>query len=200
MSYAFKDALLEAARECGFWFDPARQRPAVLLDGVPVALPLPRKDGECSRAVHSSTRGAVTGYKQRTIEAFAPSPGVGSRRLRHYFDLLARQTDHLDPNDPAAPLRMAKESGALALAWRLAEVPEACQRPCQSLLERAFETWIAEQEPDASGNIIVRERQTRIDLERIAGEDVPLRAVRKLAEWYGFRRIHARRARLLIRP
>lgn len=197
---ALADALLHAARKCSFWFDDDRQRPATLVDGVPVALPACRHDGECSLAVHRSTRDAVAVFKQQVIEALAPSPGVSSRRIAQYLDLLSRQAGGGGADGAAAPLREAKESGALALAWRLAEIPEARQRPFLSHLEAAFETWIDEQIPDASGTIIVRERQTRIDLERLAGEEVPLRAIRKLAEWYGFRRIHAPRARLLIRP
>ncbi|CAN1553815.1 hypothetical protein MCEMSEM23_02303 [Rhabdaerophilaceae bacterium] len=193
-------ALLEAAHGRGLWFDTARQRPAVLVDGVSVALPLPRRDGECSLAVHRSTRETVTAFKASVIAALAPSPSVSSRRMKHYLDLLARQAGSGSVDDAAAPLRIAKETGGLALAWQLAEIPEARQRPALSHLERAFEAWISEQMPDASGTIVVRERQARIDVERIAGEEVPLRAIRKLAEWYGFRRIHARRARLLIRP
>ncbi len=197
---ALADALLHAALRCGFWFDDECQRPAALVDGVPISLPEPRRDGECSLAVHRSTREAVATFRQQVIEALAPSPGVSSRRIAQYLDLLARQVGGGNVEDAPGPLREAKESGALALAWRLAEVPEACQRPSLSHMEHAFAAWIGEQAPDASGTIIVRERQARIDLERIAGEEVPLRAIRKLAEWHGFRRIHAPRARLLIRP
>ncbi|KAF0231830.1 MAG: hypothetical protein FD175_391 [Beijerinckiaceae bacterium] len=193
-------ALLEAAHGHGLWFDTARQRPAVLVDGVPVALPLPRRDGECSLSVHRSTRDAIVAFKASVIAALTPSPGISPRRMKHYLDLLARQAGSGSADDTIVPLRMAKESGTLALAWQLAEIPDACQRPPLSHLEHAFEVWILEQETDASGALVVRERQARIDVERIAGEEVPLRAIRKIAQWHGFRRIHAPRARLLIRP
>ncbi|MBN8499925.1 MAG: hypothetical protein J0M19_02095 [Sphingomonadales bacterium] len=197
---ALDDALLHAAHRCGFWFDDERQRPAALVDGVPIALPEPRRDGECSLAVHRSTREAVATFRQQVIEALAPSPGVSSRRMAQYLDLLARQAGGGNVDDATGPLREAKESGALALAWRLAEIPDARQRPSLSHLERSFAAWIVGQVPDGFGTVIVRERQARIDIERIAGEEVQLRAIRKLAEWHGFRRIHAPRARLLIRP
>lgn len=200
MTGILANALLEAARECGFWFDSDRQRPAALVAGVPVALPLPRRDGECSLAVHRSTRETVTAFKASVIASLAPSPDISPRRMKHYLDLLARQAGSCSVDDAATPLRMTKESGALNLAWQLAEIPEARQRPPLSHLEHAFEAWISEQEPDVSGTIVVRERQARIDVERIAGEEVPLRAIRKIAQWHGFRRIHAPRARLLIRP
>jgi hypothetical protein len=197
---SLKPALVEAARESGFWFDDDRQRPAALVDGVPIALPLPRRDGECSLSVHRSTRGTLELFKQNVIAALAPSSDVNSRRMRHYLELLAREAGNVEVDDISASLRMAQERGALAMAWELAKIPEACQRPPASSLERAFAVWILEQKADASGTILVRERQARIDVERIAGEEVQIRAIRKLAEWHGFRRIHAPRARLLIRP
>jgi hypothetical protein len=192
--------MLEGARACALWFDKDRQKPCILVESVPMTLPQPCKDGECSLSVHQSTREAVASFKQCTVEALAPSTSISSRRMKHYLDLLARQAGSGTTQADAAPLLQAKEAGALALAWTLAEIPEASQRPSLSHLEHVFQRWISEQVADASGTVIVRERQARIDVERIAGEEVPLRAIRKLGEWYGFRRIHAPRARLLIRP
>jgi hypothetical protein len=83
-------ALLDAADKCGFWFDVEGQHPAALVDGVPVGLPLPRRDGEPSLAVHRSTRDAIAAFKASVIEALAPSSGIHSRRMAQYLSLLAR--------------------------------------------------------------------------------------------------------------
>lgn len=82
---------------------------------------------------------------------------------------------------------------------RLDGIPEARQRPALSHLERAFATWLAKQLPDASGSLVIMERQARIDVERLAGKEVPLRLMRWLAAQNGFRRTQARRARLWIK-
>lgn len=195
------DALLRAARTSELWYDAERERPCMLVDGAPVPLPRPRKDGACPASSHHSVRAALDDFKRAVITALTPSlGGAPSRRMRHYAALLARQGGHAEADGLATVLRTATESGACELAWRLAEIPDACQRPSASHLEQAFSAWLAEQVPDASGALVVLERQARVDLERIAGEEVPLRLLRWLAIWNRFRRVHARRARLLIRP
>lgn len=111
-----------------------------MIDGVPVGLPRPTKVGECSRSVHVSTRSAVAGFKQRVIETLAP--GIGDRRVRHFLALVSQEGKAGQTDTLGAALRSTAETGALALAWRLAEIPQARQRPSPSPLERAFEAWI----------------------------------------------------------
>lgn len=194
-------ALLHAARQCDLWYCPERGRPCMLIDGAPVRLPRPRKDGGCPASSHRTVRAAVEGFKKAAFAALTPTLAPSnSRRLEQYATLLARQDGHTGADGLTTALRQATESGASDLAWKLAEIPEAAQRPVLSHLEHAFAAWLSEQVPDATDALIVMERQAAADLARIAGEEVPLRLVRWLAVWNGFRRVHARRARLLIRP
>lgn len=189
-----RQALIRAAQSHDVWFDHGQGRPALLLDEVPVFLPKARRDGECPLSLRRETRDRVAAFKAAVISALRPAipPGVSDRHIRHYERLLSSEGSTLNH-------KQAETTGALALAWTLQDIEEACQRPPLSHLEASFRRWL-EQQVVRDGAIIVTERQAKSGIEDIAGHEVTLRAVRRLAIASGSRRIHARRARLLIRP
>ncbi len=187
-------ALLTSAKAHGFWFDLTRSRPALILDEVPVYLPRARSDGRCPRSLRSETRMAVASFKASVVATLRPAvqAETSARRLRQYESLLLRDGHRL-------PHLEVEAMGELALVWMLQDIEDARQRPPLSHLEASFQGWL-EKQVTHDGAIVVAERQARTELEDEAGHEVTVRAVRRLATWHGFRRVHARRARLLIRP
>lgn len=189
-----RQALIRAAQSHDVWFDNEQGRPALLLDEVPVFLPKARRDGECPLSLRRETRDAVAAFKAAVIADLKPAmpPGVSERHIRHYERLLSSEGSTLNH-------KQVETTGALSLVWMLQEIEEARQRPPLSHLEASFQGWL-EKQVAREGAIIVTERQAKNELEDEAGHEVTTRALRRLALAAGFRRVHARRARLFIRP
>lgn len=116
------------------------------------------------------------------------------------MSLTLRDIEKLVPDTRRRRVIEGTVRGPAVTMHLLAEFPEARQLPFLSHLEHTLADWKNQQFANVIGTIIVWERQLRIDLENIVRENVSLLAVRRLAAWHGFWRVHARRARLFIRP
>lgn len=187
-------ALLGSAKAHGFWFDVTRSRPALILDEVPVYLPRARSDGRCPRSLRSETRMAVASFKASVVATLRPAvqAETSARRLRQYESLLLRGGHRL-------PHLEVEAMGELALVWMLQDIEEAHDRPPKTALEATFDDWFSKRRAHST-SLVVTERQARAELEIEAGLEVTTRSIRRLAAATKFRRIHTRRARLLIWP